>query len=254
MNRMFFVAVCAVLCAGSFSVQAQAPPAGGEGDAAAAAPQRQGIKAATSAELIRLMSDVMDMKEFQQPLTLKEVLGLFYEKYLVMGKELPILIDQRAFAAVDPDIRDLYEMQVKFPPYPKQMMLGTAFKVALAQMPVDATFLVREGRVLIVPIQEAALKKLAKHPVMGDFRRVPVLAVISDLADQAGLSIVVDNRIDDKANVPITVTFGNNLTVQDALLIVCDMAGFKVVELPSSFYVTTRDNAAALQPAPKSGK
>jgi hypothetical protein len=208
-------------------------------------PARQGARASSTAQIVRMMQETVDMQEFQQPMTLKEALGLFYEKFLNKGKELPILIDQRSFKVAEPDAPDIYETQVKFPPYPKQMPFVTAFKIALSQVPFEATFLVRAGRIDIIAAKEVALDKLARQPVVGDYSREPVLSVISDLADQTGLSIVMDNRIEDKLNVPVTVTFSNGINAQDALRALCDMAGLKLVELPTSYYVTSRASATA---------
>jgi hypothetical protein len=208
-------------------------------------PARQGPRALDTTQLIRFMQETFDMKEFQQPMTLKEALAMFYEGFQRKGKEVPILIDQASFKDANPDAPDLYESGVKFPVYPRQMSFAAALRIALSQAHTPATFLVRAGRIDIVAVDGLSLDKLARQKVVGDYVREPVLSVISDIADQTGLSIVVDNRIDDKLNVPVTVTFCNGINAQDALRTLCDMGGLKLIELPTSYYVTTRTNAAA---------
>src|SRR5205823_5369633 len=46
-----------------------------------------------SIALIKLMEEPLDMKDFQNPMTLKEALGLLSHKFAAKGKELPVLID-----------------------------------------------------------------------------------------------------------------------------------------------------------------
>lgn len=249
MRRLSVGIWCAALMSCAGGARAQAPLGSGEGGEVAGRAKvqdRQGAGAATTAHLVRMMQETLDMRDFQAPMTLKEAISLFYDKFQERGKELAILIDQQSFKAADPQAPDLYETQVKFPPYPKQMPMITALKIALSQVPtVETTFLVRHGRVDLIAARAATLEKLALQTVIGDYLRRPIRSVISDIGDQTGLSIVVDNRIDDKLNVPLTVTFGNGITAADALQIICDMGSLKLVEMPTSYYVTTRTNTAA---------
>jgi hypothetical protein len=203
---------------------------------------RQGPRALDTTQRVRLMHEMLDMKDLQQPMTLKEAVGRFYEMFQARGREMPILVHQQSFKAVDPDMPDLYEMQVKFPVYPRQMAFANALKLALAQLPIESTFLVRGGRIDIIAAQETTLDKLARQPVLGNYDDEPVLSIISDVADQTGVSVVVDRRIDDKLNVPVSVTFTNGINARDALRTLCDMSGLKLIELPTSYYVTTLAN------------
>src|SRR5436190_1736358 len=78
-------------------------------------------KDAEVAELTRLLGETIDMSDFQNSMTIKEVLALFYEKVAAQtrGKELPIFINQEAFLKVDAD-KIVYETQINFPSYPKK--------------------------------------------------------------------------------------------------------------------------------------
>src|SRR5687767_3550221 len=72
-----------------------------------------------SLEVLKLLNESMDLEAFQNPMTLKESLGLFYEKFAAKGKELPILVDTDAFKRFNPDcpdIPDIYDTQIQFPP------------------------------------------------------------------------------------------------------------------------------------------
>src|SRR5262245_48794544 len=72
----------------------------------------------TSRDIVRVLQAPIDMKDFQNPMTLKEVLGLFYERtadagLLGRGVGLPILVNQQAFKDVNPEAGDIYESPVK---------------------------------------------------------------------------------------------------------------------------------------------
>jgi hypothetical protein len=199
----------------------------------------------TSTELIRTMQSAIEMKDFQNPMTLKEVTGLFYEKFAARGIELPILVNLKSFAATDANANDIYEGVVKFPPYPRTMTLAKALRLALDQLPVETTFLVRQGHIEIVAAQEATFAKLRTQKVFGHYSAQRVFEVIGDLCEQTGLSIVLDARIDPKFNTPVSVSFRNDISVQDALHTLTDMAGLSLVDVRTGFYVTTRDNKSA---------
>ena len=83
-------------------------------------------------ELLRTLQEVLDMEDFIKggKMTLKEALGLFYEKFAFKGKDLPILVNTKAFAEADPESPDLYEASIEFPPYPKKMTLAKALRLA----------------------------------------------------------------------------------------------------------------------------
>lgn len=230
------------LCLVFISAQA----ASAQAAASSAAAKEIAVQWPTAHDLTRLLQQPIDMKDYQAPMTLKEALGLFYDTFQThRGIELPILVDQQAFKADNPKAPGLYEAQIKFPPYPRHMKLVTALKLALSQVPgEEATFLIRDGYIEITTMRELSFEKRKQHLVIGRFEREPVLSVIVGVADQAGISVAVDSRLEEKVNIPVTLTLRNGITVHDALRILTDMAGLKLVELPTSFYVTSRSPAA----------
>lgn len=117
--------------------------------------------------LSRMLEEVIDMKDFENPMTLKEALGLFYEKFAAKNKELAILVDQQAFKAENPEVGDILESPVKFPPYPKKMAVGTALKLALSQAQTDnATYLIRRSFIEITTNDRALKDRVIRvYPV-----------------------------------------------------------------------------------------
>ncbi len=213
----------------------------------------------TSRDIIRVLNSPLDMREFRNPMTLNEALGLIYEHVATagaLGKKvgLPILVDQKGFKDVDPEAPDIYESQVKFPPYPKTMTVATALNHALSQVPTgEATYVIRRGMIVITSAKQNRIENSLKQTVLGDFVRKPLDEVIQELAEQTGVSIQLDSRaVKDKQNIQVTALFRNDTSLRDALVMLADMAGLQVVELSTGVYVTSPANAETLKKtAPK---
>lgn len=208
----------------------------------------------TSRDIIRALQRPLDMREFQNPMTLKEALGLIYEHVkfqgvLGKGAGLPILIDQKAFKDGNAEAGDLYETAIKFPPYPPKMTVATALQLALTQVPVsEASYVIRRGTVVITTVMQSRLENTLKQKVTADFDRRPLEDAIHELAEQTGVSIQLDSRaLKDKQNTQVTALFRNDTSLRDALVMLADMIGLQVVELSTGVYVTSPSNAEALR-------
>jgi hypothetical protein len=71
--------------------------------------------------------------------------------------------------------------------------------------------------------------------------------VFEEFSSQTGISLVIDDRHADKLDIPMTATFRNDVTLEDALTIVTNKANLKVARLPSALYVTSPENARSLE-------
>src|SRR2546421_12252094 len=54
--------------------------------------------------IAKALAEKVDMKDFLNQMTLKEFIGLLYEKLAAKNKEVPILVDWNAFKEETPDI------------------------------------------------------------------------------------------------------------------------------------------------------
>jgi tetratricopeptide (TPR) repeat protein len=118
----------------------------------------------------KLLEETIDMKDFQAPMTLKEALGLIQDKLNAKYKEddiLPILIDAEAFKEENPDAPDVYDTQVKFPPFPRKMSVAIALRIALSKVPTNnATYLIRRNMIEVTTIERQTKERvLAVYPV-----------------------------------------------------------------------------------------
>jgi hypothetical protein len=224
--------------------------------AAGPAPAAQPAKAAEKGplkirELAAVLDEIMDMKDFQTPMTLKEALGLLQDKLNAKYKEddaLPILVDVEAFKKDDPDAPDVYETQVKFPPFPRRMSVATALRLALSGVPTkNATYLLRRGVIEITTLDAASPRRLLRQRVTASFRQYPLHEVIESLSEMTGLNVVLDQRAKDKLKTPVSATFGNGITLEGALRLLTDMADLKLLITDEYVYVTTPANARILR-------
>src|SRR5882724_3232451 len=82
---------------------------------------------AEAAALTRMIEDeVIETKDFTNPMTMKDALQHFYEMFAAKGKELPILVDIRAFRSEDETAPNVYDVQVQLPTVPKQLPMHVA--------------------------------------------------------------------------------------------------------------------------------
>jgi hypothetical protein len=218
------------------------------GPATAQPPARAANTPWKAHELMALLNDIIDMKDFQAPMSLKEALGLIQDKVNAKYREedaLPILVDVKAFKAQDPAAPDVYDTQVKFPSFPRKMSIAGALEFALGEIPGrPATYLLRQGMVVVTTLQAASPKQLLRQRVMANFKQYPLHDAMDVLSEMTGLSVVVDPR-GDKSKTLVTVRF-SNVTLEGALRLLTDMADLKLVVLDDAVYVTSPANARRL--------
>jgi hypothetical protein len=90
--------------------------------------------------------------------------------------------------------------------------------------------------------------------VTAAFDRKPLAEALKELARQAGMNVVVDARVAEKAKTPVTARF-QNAPLDTAVGVLADMAELKPFPLDNLLYVTTRENADRLEERtrPKAG-
>ncbi len=69
---------------------------------------------------------------------------------------------------------------------------------------------------------------------------------LQEIADAAGVNVMVDARAQDKATAPVTATV-HDADIDTVLKLLADMAGLDTVLVNDVFYVTTKENAKSLR-------
>jgi hypothetical protein len=202
--------------------------------------------AATDRALISL-SEKIDTKDFQNPMTFKEFLGLLYEKLAARGLEFSGLIDRSGFQEAYPDLPDINDAPIQFPALPRHMTVADSLRTALRQLPAKAAYVVREGTIVVTPEAHAEVGYLLRTKVAASFHRQPLGEAIDMIAERSGVSVVIDRRVEDNMKMPVTARLRGNVTAEDALRLLTQAADLKIVVLRSAVFVTTPATAVEMQ-------
>jgi RNA polymerase sigma factor (sigma-70 family) len=209
-------------------------------------------------------SKVADLrKKLQQPITLEkgidpntpllDALDFFSDHYGV-----PIIVETQAFKQEAALAGEEESGDVRAVPVALQRMtnvaLGSALRLLLLQVPSasGATYVVRPEGVIITT------QRIARpEDWIGEYRRgvpvvnavldkTPLREALQDLADQSGISVLVDGRAADKAKTEVAATL-SNVPLDTAVRLLADMAELKAVAIDNVMYVTTPNNAKTLE-------
>jgi hypothetical protein len=193
--------------------------------------------------VMKMLEQTIHVKDFQEPRKLKKAIEILSE---VTGGRPSIWVDQRAFLT-DEAPMDPYDLDVVLPDHPTKMTVQQAIRSICSQLDREpATFLIKNGGIVIVPARHATSKSLLRAPVLVSFDRRPFDAVLRELSDHSGLTIILDPSVGKKANTEISATF-RNATLEDALVAVTEMAELKFAVLHQSIYVTTASKAETME-------
>jgi hypothetical protein len=214
----------------------------------------EGARTREHNRIVQLLDEVISMKDFQNPMTLKEAMGLLMENLAQNGKDLPTWVDVHSFRAEDPE-QPVYDTQIQFSAYPRQMSARQVLERILGAVEPPknhkgnghAAFLVRDGTVVITTAKQASVEQLLQRRVLANFRDAPFSEAMEELSAMTGASIVLDNRLGDKLKTPISASLRNDVTLKSALHMLADMADLKVVFLPAGIYITHPFNADNMQ-------
>jgi hypothetical protein len=196
----------------------------------------------------RGLNYVIETRDFQQELSLKELLSIVYERLHSDGIELPVTVNAEAFKKVLPDTIDVFDTKVIFPPLPPRMKVAKLLREAVAKIRgADATYIVLQDRVEVTTKEHAGIKWLLGESVVGNFQDMPAVEVLNALSSEVGCTIVIDKRAATEAGKQVTVVFRGDATLGGAVRAVTDMAGLKVLILDGILYVTTSSHADDLR-------
>lgn len=203
-----------------------------------------------TSEILSLLDEPISMKDFQNPMKLKEFLGIIYDTFAAKGKDLPISIDLKAFKRAYPENRlDPYEADINFNQqfHIKRLAISTVLEWTLTQIPsADMTYLVRNSMVEILPASLATPQALLQTRIRGDFKGAPLKDILQEFSYQTGATIALDPQVGDKAKSLLTLKLQNDVTLETALAMVAEMAELKSVVLAGGPFLTTPDRAALL--------
>jgi len=198
-------------------------------------------------ELAAILQQTLETEGFQTAMSLKEALALLQKKVKQRGWELPIHVDQGAFKEENPEGAAIYDTQVSFPEFPRQVKIAQFLYLMLSRVdPPNATFLIRPGYLEITTISNAYLDRLLGQAVHASFKRTPLIVALEELYQATGVPVVVDTRAWRQAQRPISASFTNRPSLGGVLLVLSEMGGLKMLVGDNMIYLTTPAHARQL--------
>jgi hypothetical protein len=199
---------------------------------------------------LQILEEWVDMGKFQKPMDLKEALGVLQKDLADRGMPLDIIVDADAFREQYPDVPDSYpfESKVSLPQVPRKLTVERTLSHLLAHVPTgDAAYVVYNDHILITTEDRTNTDALLLQQVTGVYDNRPLAEVVLDLAEKKGTTIVLDRRVGDKEQRPISIRFQSNTTLAGALRVIAEMADLKVLVVDGIVFVTTPAHAEQLR-------
>jgi RNA polymerase sigma factor (sigma-70 family) len=197
----------------------------------------------TSARQIREALQVRTDK-FQSgldPLALEEHLNFISKAFGVT-----FIIDEQAFRFGNDQGSGIGKWEVRLPSSPG-VSLCTVLSQLLRQLPVPATYVVRGDHISILPEEKVRNGDLLQESINYQAREGQTLEeALRQLADQHGVTILLDARVKQLGQTKIDGTL-HNVSLTVAVRLLAEMADLKAVTVGNALFVTSPENAFALQ-------
>jgi hypothetical protein len=132
--------------------------------------------------------------------------------------------------------------------------LSTVLRKILSRIPVPsgAVYCVRADHIEITTGTFQAAEVWGKYGgphlplVNATLDKAPLEDAVKELSEQADFNVLLDNRAADKTKTPVSARFLNT-PLDSSVRLLADMADLRAVHLDNVLYVTTKENAAALE-------
>jgi hypothetical protein len=174
-----------------------------------------------------------------------------------LAKQYDLTFDVNEKAFTEDSVQDVLKTDITQPgPLPpmKNVRLATVLRKVLSRVPAGsgATWTLRDDRIEITTGQAQIAEVWGDYPgpylplVWATLDKVPLEDALKDLAEQTDFNVVLDNRAGEKGKTPVTARL-RNTPLDTALRLLSDMADLRSVHLDNVLYVTTKENAAAME-------
>jgi RNA polymerase sigma-70 factor (ECF subfamily) len=168
---------------------------------------------------------------------LKEALGFIGERY-----RLTILINREAFQT-DLNVDDIEGKPINLPKL-VDVKLRTILRVILDQ--VQGDYYTTEDLLIVVPRTRSLLGEVSWQSIDVDFQQRPLSEALKELSDRTGVTVVLDARHQEKAKLQVTADL-KNVPFLTAVRVLADMADLRPVAMDNLIYVTSKENAKAIE-------
>jgi hypothetical protein len=163
-------------------------------------------------------------------------------------REITFSVDDAAYREEVPELASIQESELRnLQNLPPRMTINQLLRHVLKQLPVPSAFVVRAGRVDIVPLSHTSKDHMLNQTFYVEFKDRPLAQALDELSELTGVSIVVDARAKERAQTPVSARFHDDVALQDAVRMLTDMSELKLVYLVTGIYVTTPERSTVMQ-------
>ncbi len=208
-------------------------------------PKKPNLAKETQALLAYLKEPTDKLRNGLDGLTLEDALA-----FIGKAHAINIRVEMKGFKT--DGFEDVGKRIVTLPPM-RDVPLEIILKDLLSRMKPEATFLVQGDHVVVV--SKAALERgeMLQERIHASYENKPLDEVLQELSDKTAVTVLVDPRLGNNANTRITVTL-RGVPLRTAIELLADMAGAAAIVRGEVLYVTTKENAEALQKEKKPSK
>ena len=129
-----------------------------------------------------------------------------------------------------------------------RMPVADVLRFWLSQIPTkNAVFVIRRDYVEITTRASQDPARLLEKRVTASFDKQPLETALDELADRTGATIVVDTRVGDKAQKPVSAAFRSTISVKAAVKMLAEMVDLDSVLIDNALFVTTPQHAERLR-------
>jgi hypothetical protein len=204
---------------------------------------------ATSRALLASLQIETKTQDFGDTVKFGELLGLMREQLQMRhNRDVDFFVDEEAYREeTSSDAPNINDVEIRLKTLGPKVTYQNLLRHALQRLPAKFAFVVRSGRVEIVPYARTAKEYMLNQTFHVDFKERNLDSALEELSDLTGVSIILDARAKQKAQTPISARFHDDVALQDAARMLTDMADLKMVYLVTGLYVTTPEHAKEMQ-------
>ena len=184
----------------------------------------------------------IETKDFQDEKPFREFAKKFEAAVSKKGKGIAIEIDREAFPLDNKEFEDVGAQMMLLPESPDKISANAALQMAAAQAGVGGTYWLRSGEIVITSHKRAMSGHFLESRVEANFTYRPLTEALDELAEQSGVSIIIDSRLAKRAQTRVSAKVAGKLDTVVRLL--ADAAGLRALSVDNVMYVTSPVNAS----------
>lgn len=182
--------------------------------------------------------------------TLAEFIHEYEKRY-----DVRMLVNRKAFAKENIVDVEKFEFANPHPVSARpRVNLRQVLNWVLERIPVEsgAMYVIRSNYLEITTraAVRAELGREEEDPlpplVYAGVQKQPLVKILEALAQQTGANLVLDQRVADRAKIPISAEF-RNVPLDNVVRVLADMCDLKPVQLDNMIYITSPENAQRFQ-------